>query len=790
MKRPLTGLVIVFAPGIWAGSLVNWSVESLAFGAALALVAFLVFQGRAWLLLAVFMTGMVVCRAANSTPSPRDVARLLGKQPQRVSLRGVVDCDTAGRRSFELRVTAVQRAGRWWTATGPVFVLVKADAPAAALGAQYGDLIECSAWVRAPETPRNPGELNWRQWLARQRIRRLATIYRDDPCVVLAHDCGNPVWAWSLRWRDQFEVALRAGLESEPKLAGVLAGMVIGERAEIPPETYAAFQRTGVFHIFSVSGLNVTLVGAVVMVALRLLRVPRRWSGPASVPVLLLYVLATGARPGAMRTFVMACVLFLGWALVRPVDLLNSLAAAALAILAWDPLQLFDGGFILSFAAVTALVVLTPPIETRLGQWLAVDPFVPVELQSWWRRQWETPRRWLIRAVAGSLAAWIGLLPLMAVYFNLFTPVSILANVVVIPLLGVITGLGMLAGAAQGVWHWLTLTLNNANFFLLGVMIRSVEWLGRWPHGYWFVTAPPGWWVAGYYGVLVWLTWRWRRWRALVTVPALGLALWWSGSPVDQTEITILDLNRGTAAFVNLPGEQHDFLLDGGDDFGGTRVLLPFLRTAGVDRLAAAVLTCADKGHVAGLAQVAEKLPVGEIIYAGTRGRSRFYRQWVAATTGRFPTRTWRAGQAWEVTPQFRAQVLHPPAIITSARREDNVLVLRLEHGSTRVLWMSNASAEVERTLVASGQDLRAQVLVREGSGGEDSCGAELLAAVQPELVVLATHAWPLDRAPHPNFLGRLKARGIRLLRTAEAGAITLRLRRDGYDVRTCLAQD
>ncbi len=793
MKRPLTGLVVVFALGIWAGALVDWAVEIWAASALVALAAFFVFHRRPFslglLLVAVFLAGLLTSRQARMVSAPRHVVNLLGERAQAVGLRGRVISDTAGRRSFVLEVQAARPAGDWVTASGRVFVLMREDSPAAGLDLGYGDVVECSAWVRAPREARNPGVFDWRRWLARQRIYRTATIYRTDTCTLVARDRGNPLQAWSLRLRDRFEQALRAGLEDEPKLAGVLAGMVIGERAEIPPETSAAFQRTGVFHIFSVSGLNVTLVGVVVMMVLRVLRVPRRWSGLASIPVLALYVLATGARPGAVRTFVMAVVLLLGWALVRPVDLLNSLAAAALVILVYDPLQLFDGGFILSFAAVTALVVLTPPIEARLGRWVAGDPFLPRELMSWWQRKSAGARLAVARAVSGSLAAWVGLLPLMAVYFNLFAPVSVLANVVVIPLLGVITGLGMLAGVTHGWWNWLTLTMNNANFFLLAVMIRSVEWLSALPYGHWFVRAPPHWWSVGFYGIVALLVGGRRKLAAALAVPLLGATLWLSAGHDDAAEITILDLGRGASAFVNLPGERHDFLLDGGDDLDGERVVVPFLRSEGVDRLAAVVLTCGDKAHAAGLGLVTMELPVEQAIYAGVEGRSRHYRKWIEQMqTGGVPLRTCRAGDSWEVAPEMRVRVLHPPAAIVSDRKEDNVLVAVLESGATRVLWLSDASAEVEQALVASGQELRAQILVREGGGRETSCGEVLLAAVQPEWVVLQTEAWPAHRDPDPEFLKRLARRGTRLVRTAEAGAVTLRLQPDGYEVRTCLA--
>jgi competence protein ComEC len=332
------------------------------------------------------------------------------------------------------------------------------------------------------------------------------------------------------------------------------------------------------------------------------------------------------------------------------------------------------------------------------------------------------------------------------------------------------------------------LTLNNANFFFLAALIRCVEWLGRWPYGYWFVQAPPGWWVAGFYVWLALLVTNRRKWLGLAVAPALGVALWLAAPPRDATEITVYDVSKGAAAFVNLPGEQYDFLIDGGDEYAGYRIVVPALRAQGVDRLAAVMLSCADKGHAAGVLKVAANIPVAEAWHAGTRGRSPYYRQWLHEMTahGRV-IREMKAGARWPVAPGTQAEVLHPPATTGSGRAEDNAVVLRLETAGHRVLFLSDASDAVEERLVASGQDLRADVVIREGSGRETLCSESFLASVQPQWVVLQTHSWPPGRPPHPAFTARLAAHKVRLIRTAEAGAVTVRLRQTGISVHSFL---
>jgi competence protein ComEC len=828
MKRPLAGLVLVYAAGIWLGSMLAWPMPLLWGGVASLLVAFLLLQrtrsSLAVLLTFVCAVGMVAYRLHATNFSPNYIAHLLALRDQNVTMRGTIVSDTGyradandndeadanERHNFRLRLDAIQIDDQWHTAEGRVLVFI--SEARAQVPLYYGDVIECSALLRVPLPARNPGVFDWRGWLARQNIPFTATLRKSDDCRIVARDRGNRLIALSLHMREHFERALRLGLENEPKLASVLAGMVIGERSEIPPQTYADFQNTGVFHVFAISGLHVGLVTAIIVIALRLLRVSRRWCGLVAIPLLVLYVFATGARPGAVRALVMVCVWLGGWMLVRPTDLINSLAAAALIILAWSPTQLFAGGFVLSFTVVTALVVLTPgsswwksmvnpkdAVERKIPWWkllVSPDPFLPRQFVPRWRRGVERIGLWVVRIVGASLAAWIGLIPLMAVYFHLFTPISVLANVLVIPMLGSIIALGLLSAVAYPWWSWLTLTLNNANFFLLSTMIHGVEWLGRVPFGHQFVRAPPAWLSVGYYalGVLLLsrrISWSRRKLAAVIGAPALGAAALFTMLPQHAVELTVLDLTDGPSVFINAPGERNDWLIDGGGDWSGARQVAPFLRAQGVDQLDAIVLTRGDKAHAAGLSNVVGQIPIGRAIHSGTSSRSKFFWDWLEITrAARIPITTMRAGDEVTRGDGLRVRVLNPPRGKAFSRSDDNSLVLLLEFGPTRVLLMSDAGETVERRLVAGGQDLHAQIIIKGRHSTETSCTESFLAAVRPDAVVQIVNTQPSTRYLQPDVRGRLQQHGIRFYRTDETGAVTIRLKRDGYEIRTWLAQN
>jgi competence protein ComEC len=806
LKRPLAGLVVAYGAGIWIGSLAAWPVMGMFAATIVLIVAFLLLRKTRFSLLlliaAVFASGILGYRRAVTISSPIDITRLIGSRDQSAELQGLIVTDTGyhqtpasetdtDRLRFTLELKAVRGIDQWQSATGRILVFVNDGRTNEPL--HYGDLINFASVMRVPEPSRNPGAFDWGAWLGRNGIHFTATIRRDDRLDVEARNQGNPVIALSLRLSEYLERALRVGLENEPKVAGALAGMVIGDRSEIPTETYKDFQRTGVFHVFAINGLHVGLVTGIVLLVLRLARIPRRWCALLAVPVLILYVFATGAHPGAVRALIMACALLVGWMLVRPADTLNSLAGAALAILVYDPTQLFGSGFQLSFSVVLAIVTLTPRIEPRLMGVIATDPLLPEEFVPNWRKKLTPWLRRVVQLLSCSVAAWLGLVPLMALYFNLFTPISIVANLLVIPLLGCIIALGLLAALAHAASMWLALTLNNANSFFIAVMVRGVEWLGAVPFGHRFVRAPPLWFVWVYYGIGVLvlgqrISVKYRRLIAAIAVPVMIVALFMHDGPSNKVELTVLSLSDGTAIFARVLGGHHDLLIDGGGGWDGMHVVVPFLRSEGVNRLPATVLTCGDKAHAAGLTVVASEVGAQEAVWSGILSRSKYCSEWIDQIKARaIPLRAVKAGDELGFTPNVHIRVLNPPPGIVASRADDNALVLAIEFGPTRVLLMSDAGETVEKRLLKDNADLHAQIIVKGQHGKESSCTADFLDAVHPETVVQIVNTGDSHRYPEPALRDRCAQRNITLLRTDDSGAVTIRLMPNGCEVHTFL---
>jgi len=277
--------------------------------------------------------------------------------------------------------------------------------------------------------------------------------------------------------------------------------------------------------------------------------------------------------------------------------------------------------------------------------------------------------------------------------------------------------------------------------------------------------------------------------KRLVALSALVAGIVFIVWPERAAEVTALDLRDGMAVFVNVPGQRDDFLIDGGGDWSGSHVVVPYLRAQGVDRLHAVVLTRGDKAHAAGLCDVVERIPTGVAFHGATGSRSKFF--WECLELVRrcaVPISHLREADAWETGHGVHVRVLNPPRDSTYDRGDDNSVVLLVEFGPTRLLLTSDAGATVERRLLQSRADLRADIIIKGRHSEETSCTEEFLDAVQPAAVVQCVSAWPSSRYVQPDSRDRLRRHNVAYYRTDETGAVTVRLTRQGYTIRTCFA--
>jgi len=294
--------------------------------------------------------------------------------------------------------------------------------------------------------------------------------------------------------RDRLRRTLRQGLSAHPEIASLYVAMMLGEQADLSVEQENAFMRSGTFHVFSVSGLHVGVIAVAVGQLLWLLRLPRRAAAVVTLGALWVYVQITGTGTPAVRAYVMIAFLLSSEIFRLPGNALAGLAASALVTLLRDPLELFSTGFQMSYSVVAALILLGGPLADRwLEHW---HPFVlrPRPEWRWWHERIHWIGRQTITAAAGCWAAFLASTPSGIGYFGVFSPGSLPANLVILPLssLAIVAGFISLLTGLPGLLS-LSALFNSA----AALIIIAADWLLRngtaWPGVYFPVEFRADW---------------------------------------------------------------------------------------------------------------------------------------------------------------------------------------------------------------------------------------------------------------------------------------------------------
>ncbi|PIQ83721.1 MAG: DNA internalization-related competence protein ComEC/Rec2 [Candidatus Omnitrophica bacterium CG11_big_fil_rev_8_21_14_0_20_63_9] len=784
MRAPFVSVALAFICGLLAAAASQHSpVLGVCAGSLAAVVGWaLRAQGHRAALVVLLLWGMLgALRMVVWQHHPEHALFAhLSDEPRPVQLHGIVVDDPSdpftstelGMQTCVVELRHVRRAS-WEPLSGRVRVTWQQVTQPLA----YGDevLLE-GVWTRVPP-PGNIGQFDWRAYLARQRVQGLLRVRPYDAVVVLQRDRGSRWMAAVVRLRQRWSELLRRHFPE--RHAGLLRSILLGQRVALDTRLQEAFVETGTIHLLVISGFNVGIIAVLLELLLRLTGLPWRTRLPVIALGVAVYSALTGLQPPVVRAALMAWIVLGASALDRVISWPNTLAAAALAILLIDPVQLFDPSFQLSFGAVASLLAFTGPgqgwLMSRLG---------------WVKPEWL--RRYVALSVSATASIWIGLWPVLAWYFFMVSPVSMLANVLLAPLISALvvagTGLLMAATVLETVMRWGSGMLG----WWLELTITLVFWCHAIPGGHAYVGRPPIAVVGGYYALLALslfrARWGWSRGRvAICWAAAAGLWAWSAviGHWLDDRWLRLeaLDVGHGDSILVRTPGGQ-TLLVDAGTEEAGRFRVLPTLRARGITTLDALLLTHTDADHVGGAVPLLQELRVRRLLTNGVPGRSAIARRVERlARARRIPIAALRAGASLSGDPLVAMSVLHPPPDLVPdvpAIANDNSIVLKVSMGTVSFLLTGDLEEAGVPVLLESQAPLRSTVLKVPHHGSRlGEAGERLFQAVSPQLAILS-----VGRAHHLPAEETLQAlRHVRatVYSTQEQGAI--RMRTDGQRI-------
>ena len=614
-----------------------------------------------------------------------------------------------------------------------------------------GERWQLSARLRRPRGTANPHGFDYEGWLLERNIRATGYVRPWSGNRRLESMVHRPAY-WVEAAREALRYRIRQAVP-DGSYAGVLAALAVGDQRAIPADQWQVFTRTGVNHLMSISGLHVTMVSGLAFSLVYglwrrrgrlMLRLPAQKAATlGGLAAACIYTLLAGFAVPAQRTLYMLAVAAVFLWLGVTSSVATMLAVALLVVLLLDPWAVLAPGFWLSFGAVAVILFVTVG-RVRPLHWLG----------TWLNVQW---------------AVTVGLVPLLLALFQQVSLISPVANAVAIPVVSLVvvplTLIGML------------LPFDFVLHLAHGIMAGCgwlLEWMSAAPAAVWQQHAPPPWSVPVALAGVLWLLLPRgfpARWLGAVCLLPLFIAPRPELAEGDL-RLTVLDVGQGLAVVAQT--RAHVLLYDTGPAFSseadsGNRIVVPFLRAAGIARLDGLVVSHDDIDHTGGALSVLQALPV----------------DWLLTSLPALDPllmmaeRAFRcvAGQQWQ-WDGVRFEVLYPDRESyedASLRDNDRSCVVKITTPGGAVLLPGDIEQRGENTLLRRRRDrLRANVLVAPHQGSRTSSSPDFVECVGPEVVVFPVGYRNRFGHPHETVVERYRELGSRIYRTDRDGALTL----------------
>lgn len=555
---------------------------------------------------------------------PPEAARAIPEEAvgRRVRVEGVLVQDAVardGRTRLLLRVSEVERGGDRRPADERVAAYLSGETPRWPEGTR----LRLSGKLERPHSFRNPGAWDFEASLRRQGVRftLLGAASGARTLGALPGEDLGPLAAAVVGARTRIHDFLGGAAEGET--AGVLKALILGDRLAFSDALYEKFQKTGTAHVLAISGMNLAIVGWLAYRSIKaamklwpplLLRINiRKWATAAALAPILFYALITGPVVSAGRAAAMSVVFVAAVLLERENDPLSALGVAGLALVAARPLSLFSPSFQLSCAAVLAMIVFAPvilrgppPDAAAMGR---------AERGARWAG------RWVREMLLVSLVTELGTAPIIAAHFSRLTWVGPFANLVVIPLTGIVAApLALVASVLSMASEPAAGLLLRPAVWAVDAAIAWIEWVDRLPGLSQPVPTPGPAAIVGAYLLIAAVAPPAKGRRALlagagaVVLAGAAAASILSGARAQGPTVTFLDFDRGEMAWIE--GEDGRGVLVYGGVRGrsrfdaGRRVLFPFLAQRGVREIDDLVLPWERGRRALGVDFLAEQFDV------------------------------------------------------------------------------------------------------------------------------------------------------------------------------------
>ena len=640
----------------------------------------------------------------------------------------------------------------------------------------YGTRLLICGRLELPPAERNPGQFNYQQYLASHDISLLMQINSTDSIKILAGDAGNAfrsIIIMPVKYYCQ-----NAFYRHLPESSGaIMNALLLGEKQDIDRSIIEKFQQVGVVHVLAISGLHVGYVVIFVFTILSMLRLSQKNRIIVLAAVLIIYIILVDFKPPVMRASLMVILYLWGQMLERKVSTGNLIGAAAFIILLFKPRELFNPGFQFSFAAVISIIY----------GYKRLNEFLPGKK---WFKNHKILANIFWNPLLISLSAVIGTLPLTLYYYGTIPVIAVVANLIVIPLIGGIVMLGFFlllfdpisSNLADGIGtliHFIYRFLTTITSHFSDIPFASLDL----PNPDLLLTLL----IAGGLGLVVFL----KLVDIIKVMPfyiaMLILYLIIKSIPdAPAIEVTFIDVGQGDAAFLRFPNRS-TMVIDAGDASfnwdNGKLAVIPYLKQQGTLRINYLVGSHPHDDHIGGFQSIIERLQVDTVIMSPYKYQSRKFLKFLQTCKDQhIPIRLVQKGDQLYPDSTCRVYILHPDSGHidysngSGGECNNSSLVMKIQYGKNGVLFTGDLEVEAEPALFPYAGFMECEILKIAHHGSKTSTSQTFLDFIQPLVAVIPVAKKNKFKHPSPGTVARLKQQQIQTYFTSRDGAVIFKI--------------
>jgi len=690
--------------------------------------------------------------------------------------------------SFYLKINEVETNEGWAKASG--IIRVRVDEPVPALKA--GDYIQAYCWLDRFKGPTNPGQFDVAAYLARRNVYIAALIKSSTSIELLTAGRTSTYIRLKRHLRQKASTALLADVSSDQVSRGLLEALLLGQRTNIDRDTYAAFQKTGLLHFISLSGMHLGILIGIIWWLCTKTGLRKCGSAAVCIVAITLFLMIVPSRAPTLRAAIICYVFCVSFFFRRRHNPINTLSLSAIILLLIRPTQLFEAGWQLSFACVLGILLFSERIYFFFRETITALPLPKVSFKAKPLLQMLSDTGWyLAKLLSVGLAAWLGGAGILLYHFHIITPLSCVWTVIVFPIVAGVVTLGFLKMVLALLLPTAAIALGIIVTGLADLLVLVVAFIGRLDFSQILIGSIGAVVIVLYYCLIGFTAFvRIRRYvlkKVICAVSAAAIVVFLGGVKWQRTHspdlvLTCLDVGHGQAILIQVPGGDN-ILFDAGSlnrNNIGDRVITPFLNHAGLGKIRSIVISHNDIDHINGIVEVVQSADVGAIyandaFFAGIdRWRTAEYLEEVLLHEGyavnRLDSNSLKFSKA-------EIKVLWPIGMASQdldVTDNDMSLVVEIAFGGRTILLTSDIEQQAQRKILQQYPDLKADVVIAPHHGSTNTLEPLFLEQLEPQILICSCGRRAYEN--HTVFRNENSA----CFYTAADGAVTVRVNSKG----------